>query len=101
MNTACARPCCFLLSLATNAKGKLDYFRQFTTNTFSADTQAFVSYLSQQQAIPPNGRSTTTKTHIRTIPRGRARNRRKHYDSGWSLVAANAPVYVNGHTIRV
>jgi hypothetical protein len=36
----------------TNAKGKPDTFRQFTNNTFSSDTQKFVSQLSQQQAVP-------------------------------------------------
>jgi len=35
-----------------NSKGKPDSFRQFTNNTFSSDTQTFVSYLSEQQAIP-------------------------------------------------
>ena len=36
----------------TNSKGKPDTFREFTTNTFSSDTQTFVNYLSQQEAIP-------------------------------------------------
>jgi hypothetical protein len=36
----------------TNAKGKPDHFRQFADNRFSSDTEMFVSYLSQQQAIP-------------------------------------------------
>jgi len=35
-----------------NAKGKLDTFRQFTGNTFTADTQTFVHELTKQQAIP-------------------------------------------------
>jgi len=69
----------------TNAKGKLDYFRQFTTNTFSADTQAFVSYLSQQQAIPSewsvdNYEDTYPHDTPRSCPKPS-----KHYDSGWSL----------------
>ncbi|MGA8538777.1 MAG: hypothetical protein WB566_04720 [Terriglobales bacterium] len=37
---------------ATNSKGKLDTFRQFTSNTFSGDTQTFVHVLTRQQAIP-------------------------------------------------
>ncbi len=37
---------------AYNSKGKPDTFRQFTGNTFSSDTQAFVAYLSRQNAIP-------------------------------------------------
>jgi hypothetical protein len=36
----------------TNTKGKPDTFREFTNNTFSSDTQKFVSQLSQLQAIP-------------------------------------------------
>jgi len=36
----------------TNSKGKPDTFRQFTNNTFSSDTRAFVRQLSRQQAIP-------------------------------------------------
>jgi hypothetical protein len=35
-----------------NSKAKPDHFLQFTNNTFSSDTQTFVSYLSQQKAIP-------------------------------------------------
>ena len=35
-----------------NSGGKPDFFRQFSDNTFSHDTQTFVSYLEQRQAIP-------------------------------------------------
>lgn len=35
-----------------NSKGKPETFPQFTSNTFSSDTQTFVSLLTRQQAIP-------------------------------------------------
>jgi len=35
-----------------NSKGQPDTFRQFTNNTFGRDTEKFVHYLSQQQAVP-------------------------------------------------
>jgi hypothetical protein len=36
----------------TNSKGNPETFPQFTSNTFSADTQTFVGHLTRQQAIP-------------------------------------------------
>jgi hypothetical protein len=36
----------------TNADGQLETFRQFTGNTFSRDTQEFVSRLTEEHAVP-------------------------------------------------
>ncbi|MGC9987443.1 MAG: hypothetical protein ABSC07_02565 [Terriglobales bacterium] len=81
----------------TNAKGKLDYFRQFTTNTFSADTQAFVSYLSQQQAIPSEWSVDNYEdTYPHDTPAVVPETVENTTTAVGLWVAANAPVYVNG-----
>ncbi|MGA9508124.1 MAG: hypothetical protein WBV55_05690 [Candidatus Sulfotelmatobacter sp.] len=81
----------------TNSKGKPDHFRQFTNNAFSRDTQTFVSYLSQQQAIPsewsvdnyedpyPHDTSAVMPETVRNTT-----------TAVGLWLATNAPVYVSG-----
>ena len=80
-----------------NAKGKPDTFRQFTDNTFSSDTQTFVSQLSQQQAIPSewsvnNYEDTYPHDNPAVVPE----TVRNTTTAVGLWVAKNAPVYVNG-----
>jgi hypothetical protein len=81
----------------TNSEGQPDTFRQFTNNTFSTDTQTFVSLLTQYLAIPsqwsvdnyedPYPRDTPAVVP-ETVP---------NTTTAVGLwLATNAPVYVNG-----
>ncbi|MFY9644888.1 MAG: hypothetical protein WAK29_06895 [Terriglobales bacterium] len=80
-----------------NAKGQPFTFRQFKGNTFSADTQAFVSYLSQQQAIPSewsvdNYEEPYPHDSLSVVP-----DTVENTTTAVGLwVAENAPVYANG-----
>jgi hypothetical protein len=81
----------------TNSKGKLDTFRQFTNNTFSSDTETFVSYLSRQQAIPSEW---SVDNYEDTYPHDNPAIAPETVENTTTAVglwvAENAPVYVKG-----
>ena len=80
-----------------NSKGKPDFFRQFTNNTFSSDTQTFVSYLSQQQAIPSEWSVDNYEDpYPHDTPAVVPETVQNTTTAVGLWVAKNAPVYVNG-----
>jgi len=81
----------------SNSKGKLDTFRQFTGNTFSSDTQTFVSQLTQQQAIPSEWSVDNYEdTYPHDDPAVAPETVRNTTTAVGLWVAQNAPVYVKG-----
>ncbi len=82
----------------TNAKGKPDTFREFTNNTFSSDTQKFVSQLSRQQAIPSEWSVDNYEDpYPHDTPAVVPETVQNTTTAVGLWLAANAPVYVNGH----
>jgi hypothetical protein len=80
-----------------NSKGKPDHFRQFTNNTFSSDTQMFVSYLSQQQGIPSEWSVDNYEDPYPHDDRAVAPETVANTATTVGLwLATNTPVYVNG-----
>jgi hypothetical protein len=80
-----------------NSKGEPDHFRQFTNNTFSSDTQTFVSYLSQQRAIPSEWSVDNYEEPYPHDDRAVAPETVPNTTTAVALwVATNTPVYVNG-----
>ena len=80
-----------------NSKGKPDHFRQFTNNTLSSDTQTFVSYLSQQQAIPSEWSVDNYEDPYPHDNPAVAPETVANTTTAVGLwLATNAPVYVNG-----
>jgi hypothetical protein len=81
----------------TNAKGKPDTFRQFTSNTFSSDTRTFVRQLSQQQAIPSEWSVDNYEDpYPHDTPAVVPETVRNTTTAVGLWLATNAPVYVNG-----
>jgi len=81
-----------------NAKGKPDTFRQYTNNAFSSDTQKFVSYLSQRQAIPSEWSVDNYEDpYPHDTPAVVPETVRNTTTAVGLWLAANAPVYVKGH----
>jgi len=82
----------------TNTKGKPDTFREFTNNTFSSDTQKFVSQLSQQRAIPSEW---SVDNYEDPYPHDSPAVVPETVENTTTAVGlwltANAPVYVNGN----
>jgi hypothetical protein len=80
-----------------NSKGQPDTFRQFTTNTFSSDTQTFVNYLNQHQAIPSEW---SVDNYEDPYPHDNAAVVPETVENTTTAVglwvAKNAPVYVKG-----
>ena len=80
----------------TNSKGKPDTFRQFTSNTFSSDTQTFISQLSEQQAIPSEWSVDNYEDpYPHDSPAVVPETVQNTTTAVGLWVAANAPVYVN------
>jgi hypothetical protein len=83
----------------TNAKGKPDTFRQFTNNTFSSDTQKFVSQLSQQRAVPSEWSVDNYEDPYPHDTPAVAPETVLNTTTAVGLwLATNAPVYVNRRT---
>jgi len=81
----------------THAKGKPDTFREFTSNTFSSDTQKIVSQLSQHQAIPSQWSVDNYEDpYPHDIPAVTPETVQNTTTAVGLWLAANAPVYVNG-----
>jgi hypothetical protein len=82
----------------TNAKGKPDTFREFHNNTFSSDTQTFVSELSQQQAIPSEWSVDNYEDpYPHDTPAVVPETVQNTTTAVGLWLAQNAPVYVSGH----
>jgi len=80
-----------------NAKGEPDTFRQFKSNTFSSDTQTFVTYLSQQGAIPSEWSVDNYEDpYPHDTPAVVPETAENTTTAVGLWVANNAPVYVNG-----
>jgi hypothetical protein len=80
-----------------NSKGKPDHFRQFTSNTFGSDTQTFVRYLIQQQAIPSEWSVDNYEDPYSHDDPAVAPESVPNTTTAVGLwLAINAPVYVNG-----
>ena len=81
-----------------NAKGKPDTFREFHNNTFSSDTQTFVSELSQQQAIPSEWSVDNYEDpYPHDTPAVVPETIQNTTTAVGLWLATNAPVYVGGH----
>src|ERR1700691_526871 len=81
----------------TTSRGKPDTFRQFTNNTFSSDTRAFVRQLSQQRAIPSEWSVDNYEDpYPHDTPAVVPETVRNTSTAVGLWLAANAPVYVNG-----
>lgn len=84
----------------TNSKGKQDTFRQFTTNTFSSDTQTFIGRLSQQQAIPSEWSvDNYEELYAHDTPSVVPETVTNTTTAVGLWVAQNAPVYVTGRDV--
>jgi hypothetical protein len=80
----------------TNSKGKPVTFREFSNNTFSSDTQTFVSQLSQQQAIPSEWSVDNYEDpYPHDTPAVVPETVQNTTTAVGLWLAANAPVYVN------
>lgn len=80
-----------------NARGKLDTFRQFTSNTFSADTKTFVHELTKQQAIPSEWSVENYEDpYPHDTPAVVPESARNTTTAVGLWLAQNAPVYVDG-----
>jgi hypothetical protein len=84
-----------------NSKGNPDYFRQFTNNTFSSDTEKFVDYLTEQNAIPSEWSVDNYEDPYPHDVAAVVPETTLNTTTAIGLwVAQNAPVYVNGQVCR-
>jgi hypothetical protein len=81
----------------TNSEGKPDTFREFTDNTFSRDTQLFVSRLTEERAIPSEWAVDNYEDPYPDDAPAVAPETAPNTTSEVGLwLARNAPVYANG-----
>lgn len=81
----------------TNSAGQLETFRQFTGNTFSQDTQDFVSRLKEEHAIPSEWAVDNYEdTYPHDAPAMVPETVRNTTTEVGLWLARNAPVYARG-----
>jgi len=82
----------------TNSAGQLETFRQFTDNTFSRDTQDFVSRLVEEHAVPSEWAVDNYEdTYPHDAPAMVPETARNTTTEVGLWLARNAPVYPQGH----
>jgi hypothetical protein len=81
----------------TNSAGQLETFRQFTGNTFSRDTQVFVSRLNEEHAVPSEWAVDNYEdTYPHDAPAMVPETVRNTTTEVGLWLARNAPVYDHG-----